>query len=99
MKSIQSKAAEVDPSVIHPVDYTYNSVSAQILPSIIREYVGMRKENETFLRTGLAEYRRELSPRMSGSSTKFIRPLIQKEITCHALIVLKQRLRERWAVI
>ena len=66
MKSIQSKAAEVDPSVIHPVDYTYNSVSAQILPSIIREYVGMRKENEV-LTDRLAEYE-GAEPSMSGST-------------------------------
>lgn len=66
MKAIQNKAAEVDPSVIHPVDYTYNSVSAQILPSIIREYVGMRKENE-LLTDRLAEYE-DAEPSMSGST-------------------------------
>lgn len=66
MKAIQAKAAEVDPSVIHPVDYTYNSVSAQILPSVIREYVGMRKENE-LLTDRLAEYE-DAEPTMSGSA-------------------------------
>ena len=66
MKAIQQKAAEVDPSVIHPVDYTYNSVSAQILPSVIREYVGMRKENE-LLTDRLAEYE-GAEPTMSGSA-------------------------------
>ena len=66
MKAIQAKAAEVDPSVIHPVDYTYNSVSAQILPAIIKEYVGMRKENEV-LTDRLAEYE-ESEPSMSGST-------------------------------
>ena len=66
MKAIQEKAAEVDPSVIHPVDYTYNSVSAQILPAIIKEYVGMRKENEV-LTDRLAEYE-GAEPSMSGSS-------------------------------
>ena len=66
MQAVQSKAAEVDPSVIHPVDYTYNSVSAQILPSIIREYVGMRKENEV-LTDRLAEYE-GAEPSMSGST-------------------------------
>jgi hypothetical protein len=66
MKAIQEKAAEVDPSVIHPVDYTYNSVSAQILPSVIREYVGMRKENE-LLTDRLAEYE-GAEPTMSGSA-------------------------------
>ena len=66
MKAIQEKAAEVDPTVIHPVDYTYNAVSAQILPSIIREYVGMRKENEV-LTDRLAEYE-GAEPNMSGST-------------------------------
>ena len=48
------------------MDYTYNSVSAQILPAIIKEYVGMRKENEV-LTDRLAEYE-EAEPSMSGSS-------------------------------
>ena len=67
MQAIQEKAAEVDPSVIHPVDYTYNSVSAQILPAIIREYVSMRKENDV-LTDRLAEYE-GAEPTMSGSSS------------------------------
>ena len=66
MEAIQNKAAEVDPSVIHPVDYTYNSVSAQILPSIIREYVSMRKENDV-LTDRLAEYE-GAEPTMSGTA-------------------------------
>jgi hypothetical protein len=66
MGAIQAKAAEVDPSVIHPVDYTYNSVSAQILPSIVREYMGMRKENE-ILTDRLAEFE-GAEPKMSGSA-------------------------------
>jgi hypothetical protein len=68
MEAVQVKAAEVDPSVIHPVDYTYNSVSAQILPSVIREYVNMRKENEV-LTDRLAEYE-GAEPTMSGGSPK-----------------------------
>jgi hypothetical protein len=67
MKAVQEKAAEVDPSVIHPVDYTYNSVSAQILPSIIKEYVSMRKEND-LLTDRLAEYE-DAEPTMSGSTS------------------------------
>lgn len=66
MGAIEKKAAEVDPSVIHPVDYTYNAVSAQLLPSIIKEYVGMRKENEV-LTDRLAEYE-GAEPSMSGST-------------------------------
>jgi hypothetical protein len=66
MAAIQEKAAAVDPSVIHPVDYTYNSVSAQILPVLVREYANMRKENET-LTDRLAQYE-DAEPSMSGSS-------------------------------
>jgi hypothetical protein len=66
MSEVQSKAAEVDPSVIHPVDYTYNSVSAQILPAIVKEYASMRRENEQ-LTDRLAEYE-EAEPSMSGST-------------------------------
>jgi hypothetical protein len=42
MDSIQQKAAEVDPSVLHPVDATYNSISAQLLPTIVKEYIGLQ---------------------------------------------------------
>ena len=66
MAEVQSKAAEVDPSVIHPVDYTYNSVSAQILPAIVKEYASMRRENEQ-LTDRLAEYE-DAEPSMSGST-------------------------------
>ena len=66
MAAVQQKAAEVDPSVIHPVDYTYNSVSAQILPSIVREYANLRKEVDV-LTDRLAQYE-DAEPNMSGSS-------------------------------
>ena len=66
MSEIQAKAAELDPTVIHPVDYTYNSVSAQILPAIVKEYASMRRENEQ-LTDRLAEYE-EAEPSMSGST-------------------------------
>lgn len=66
MAAVQQKAAEVDPSVIHPVDYTYNSVSAQILPSIVKEYANLRKEVDV-LTDRLAQYE-DAEPNMSGSS-------------------------------
>ena len=66
MEAIQSKAAENDPQSIHPVDFTYNSISAQLLPSIVKEYVSMRKENE-LLTDRLAEYESS-EPTMSGAS-------------------------------
>lgn len=67
INSIQSKAASVDPTVIHPVDFAYNAVSAQLLPTIVREYVGLRKEIEA-LTDKLAEYD-NAEPKMSGSTS------------------------------
>ena len=66
MDAIETKAAETDPTVIHPVDYAYNSVSAQLLPSVVREYMSMRSEVEA-LTDRLAEYE-GAEPTMSGSS-------------------------------
>ena len=66
LAAIEQKAAENDPSVVHPVDFAYNSVSAQILPSVVREYVTMRKEVEE-LTDRLAEYE-DAEPKMSGAS-------------------------------
>ena len=66
MDKVQSQAAESDPSVIHPVDYAYNAVSAQLLPTVVREYVSMRKENE-LLTDRLAEYE-GAEPTVSGQA-------------------------------
>ena len=66
METVQTKAAEADPSVIHPVDHAYNAVSAQLLPDIVREYVAMRKEND-LLTDRLAEYE-GAEPTMSGQT-------------------------------
>tara|TARA_Y100000361_G_scaffold32592_1_gene27288 strand:- start:4935 stop:6110 length:1176 start_codon:yes stop_codon:yes gene_type:complete len=66
MEAIQQKAAEVDPSVLHPVDATYNSISAQLLPTIVREYIGLKKEVDS-LTDRLSEYE-EAEPTMSGTS-------------------------------
>ena len=66
LAAIEQKAAENDPSVVHPVDFAYNSVSAQLLPSVVREYVTMRKEVEE-LTDRLAEYE-SAEPKMSGAS-------------------------------
>jgi hypothetical protein len=65
LSAIREKAASVDPTAVHPVDFAYNAVSAQILPSIVREYVSMRKEVE-LLTDRLAEYE-GAEPKMSGS--------------------------------
>ena len=66
LSEIQNKASESDPSVIHPVDHAYNAVSAQLLPSVVREYVAMRRENEV-LTDRLAEYE-SAEPTVSGRS-------------------------------
>jgi len=66
IESIQNKASYADPTVIHPVDFAYNAVSAQLLPTIVREYVGLRKEIEA-LTDKLAEYE-TAEPTISGGS-------------------------------
>ena len=66
MEAIQTKAAESDPSVIHPVDHAYNAVSAQLLPNIVKAYMSMRKENE-LLTDRLADYE-TAEPAMSGQT-------------------------------
>ena len=69
INAIQTKAASVDPTVIHPVDFAYNAVSAQLLPTIVREYVGLRKELEV-LTDKLAEYETAEPSISSGSPAK-----------------------------
>tara|TARA_B100000131_G_scaffold231374_2_gene223167 strand:+ start:1746 stop:2921 length:1176 start_codon:yes stop_codon:yes gene_type:complete len=65
MGAIQTKAAELDPSVVHPVDFAYNAVAAQLLPTIVREYMTSRKEAEALM-DKLSEYE-GAEPTMSGS--------------------------------
>ena len=64
MESIQSKASDLDPSAIHPVDFAYNAVAAQLLPTIVREYLKTQKEFDG-LTEKLAEYE-GAEPSMSG---------------------------------
>jgi len=66
MLAIQKKASDVDPSALHPVDHAYNAVSAQVFPTIVRQYLEMRKEVEG-LTDRLAEYE-EVEPAMSGQT-------------------------------
>jgi hypothetical protein len=65
LAAVREKAASVDPAVVHPVDFAYNAVSAQILPAVVREYASLRKEVE-HLTDRLAEYE-DAEPKMSGS--------------------------------
>ena len=66
MEAIQQKASETDPSVLHPVDHAYNAVSAQVFPTVVRQYLEMRKEVEA-LTDRLAEYE-DAEPAMSGQT-------------------------------
>ena len=63
--SIETKASDLDPSVIHPVDFAYNSVAAQLLPTIVRQFMESRKENDSLM-DRLAEYE-DAEPTMSGT--------------------------------
>jgi len=67
MSSIQEKAADLDPSAVHPVDFAYNSVAAQLLPTIVREYLSSRAEADVLM-SKLSEYE-GAEPTMSGSPT------------------------------
>ena len=66
MSAIQKKTSETDPSVLHPVDHAYNAVSAQVFPTVVRQYLEMRKEVEA-LTDRLAEYE-DAEPAMSGQT-------------------------------
>ncbi len=66
MSTIQQKASETDPTVLHPVDHAYNAVSAQVFPTVVRQYLEMRKEVEA-LTDRLAEYE-DAEPAMSGQT-------------------------------
>jgi DNA repair exonuclease SbcCD ATPase subunit len=66
MSAIQQKASETDPTVLHPVDHAYNAVSAQVFPTVIRQYLEMRTEVES-VTDRLAEYE-DAEPAMSGQT-------------------------------
>ena len=64
MNAIKEKAFTTSPDVIHPVDYAYNSVAAQLLPSIVKEYFQTLKENDS-LTDRLADFE-GAEPNISG---------------------------------
>jgi len=72
MENIQKKASDTDPSALHPVDHAYNSVSAQLLPTIVKNYLQSQKEIEV-LTNQLAEYE-EAEPAMSGQTKSTANP-------------------------
>ena len=55
MEPVKEKAAESDPTPLHPVDHAYNSIASQILPTVVKEYASLRKELDT-VTDRLAEY-------------------------------------------
>jgi len=65
MGAIESKAAETDPNVVHPVDFAYNAVAAQLLPVIVKEYMSSRKDVDGLMEK-LASYE-DAEPTMSGT--------------------------------
>lgn len=64
MESVQAKASDLNPTSIHPVDFAYNSVAAQILPAVVREFLKTQKEFDA-LTDQLAQYE-NAEPTMSG---------------------------------
>tara|TARA_R110002074_G_scaffold230315_4_gene401865 strand:+ start:3104 stop:4303 length:1200 start_codon:yes stop_codon:yes gene_type:complete len=66
MESIREKTAAEVPNVIHPVDFAYNSVAAQLLPVLVKEYFQTARENDT-LTDRLAEFE-GAEPTMSGAA-------------------------------
>tara|TARA_Y100001972_G_scaffold128515_1_gene189904 strand:- start:1246 stop:2403 length:1158 start_codon:yes stop_codon:yes gene_type:complete len=64
MEAVKEKAFTTSPDVIHPVDYAYNSVAAQLLPRIVKEYFQTLKENDS-LTDRLADFE-SAEPNISG---------------------------------
>tara|TARA_R110000772_G_scaffold2190_2_gene7560 strand:- start:2305 stop:3453 length:1149 start_codon:yes stop_codon:yes gene_type:complete len=64
IESIQTKAADIDPSVVHPVDFAYQAVAGQLLPTLVREFVASQKVNEDLM-AKLAAFD-EAEPNLSG---------------------------------
>ena len=80
MDAIKTKAADLDPHVVHPVDFAYNSIAAQLLPSIVKEYLTNRKELDD-LADKLSVYE-GAEPTMSGTSaTDSARPSAELSFT------------------
>ena len=67
MSSVQEKAADLDPSAVHPVDFAYNSVAAQLLPTLVREYLSSRAEADVLM-SKLSEYE-GAEPTVAGAPT------------------------------
>ena len=66
-EAIKEKAYTQSPDVVHPVDYAYNAVAAQLLPNIVKEYFQTLKENES-LTDRLADFE-AAEPTVSGQAS------------------------------
>ena len=67
MATVQEAIADIDPSVVHPVDFAYSNVASKILPNVVRELMKSRKTNDNLLEK-LSSYE-SAEPTMSGSPT------------------------------
>ena len=65
MSAVQQKVAEIDPDLVHPVDFAYNAVAAQLLPVIVKQYISSRKDVDGLM-DKLASYE-DAEPTMSGT--------------------------------
>lgn len=66
LSALAKEAAEVDPTVLDPVNATYQVMSAKLLPKMAAQYVALQREVEA-LTERLAEYDRA-TPRAGGGS-------------------------------
>jgi len=66
LEGIQKEAADVDPTVVHSVDFAYQAVAARLLPSMVKEYASSQKLIEE-LTSKLASYE-DAEPKLSGGT-------------------------------
>ena len=73
LTQIEAKASETDPNALHPVDHAFNAVSAQLFPTIVKQYVQLQKEVD-HLTDKLAEFE-NAEPKMSGGTSSSAMPI------------------------
>ena len=66
LETIQKEAADVDPTVVHSVDFAYQAVAARLLPSMVKEYASSQKLIEELTKQ-LASYE-DAEPKLSGGT-------------------------------
>jgi len=65
MAQVHESVSDIDPEVIHPIDFAYSNVASKLLPNIVRELLKAQKSNDNLL-SKLAEYE-SAEPTMSGA--------------------------------